>query len=359
MKNIPVHIKKLLKVYLLGLLVFFVFRLGLLFSEFGRLAQIPEDETFSLLFQSFLMGLRFDTVISAYILLLPFFVYFILDLFNLSSRITSQIVTVYLFLVYGLSFGLCAANIPYFSHFFEHLSIDALQWMDSPAVVFGMILGEPMYWGIGVPFVLLLVLYFRGLNKWRKNLFSPSGANNVLAFWKRSLLLLSLGFLLFMGMRGRMAIKSPIRIGTAYFSNHAFPNKLGLNPNFVYLKSYLDSKKARNKRLNFMEDGLALNKVQRALGVDPEKGALARFVPGDFLPKKMNVVLVIMESMSAVRMERFGNTENLTPFLDSLAKKSLSFDQIYTAGIHTYNGIYSSLFSFPALMNKHSMKFRR
>ena len=67
-------------------------------------------------------------------------------------------------------------------------------------------------------------------------------------------------------------------------------------------------------------------------------------------------MLVIMESMSAAKMGRFGNTDNLTPFLDSIANQGYSFDNIYSAGTHTFNGIYSTLFSFPALFTKHPMK---
>ncbi|MEI9808278.1 MAG: LTA synthase family protein [Bacteroidota bacterium] len=70
---------------------------------------------------------------------------------------------------------------------------------------------------------------------------------------------------------------------------------------------------------------------------------------------KKNVVLVMMESMTAGHLSRFGGTENLTPVLDSLAASGYSFDNAYSAGIHTFNGLYSTLFSFPALMNKHSM----
>ena len=60
--------------------------------------------------------------------------------------------------------------------------------------------------------------------------------------------------------------------------------------------------------------------------------------------------------MSAAKMSRNGNPNNLTPFMDSLAKNSLYFDNIYTTGKHTFNGIFSTLFSFPALYRQHPMK---
>ena len=59
--------------------------------------------------------------------------------------------------------------------------------------------------------------------------------------------------------------------------------------------------------------------------------------------------------MSAHKMGRYGHPLKLTPFLDSLAEVSHSFDSTYTAGIHTFNGLYSTLFSFPALMKQHPM----
>jgi phosphoglycerol transferase MdoB-like AlkP superfamily enzyme len=69
-----------------------------------------------------------------------------------------------------------------------------------------------------------------------------------------------------------------------------------------------------------------------------------------------NVVLVLMESMSAAKMQRFGNSNNLTPFLDSIANCGYLFENIYSAGIHTHNGIFGSLFSFPAIYARQPMQ---
>ena len=48
--------------------------------------------------------------------------------------------------------------------------------------------------------------------------------------------------------------------------------------------------------------------------------------------------------------------KGLTPFLDSLARKSLYFPRFYSAGNHTNHGIFSTLYSFPALMFRNLMK---
>lgn len=76
----------------------------------------------------------------------------------------------------------------------------------------------------------------------------------------------------------------------------------------------------------------------------------------DSSAKKHNVVIVIMESMSAAKMGRFGNTNNLTPFLDELSRQSYFFNDFYTIGIHTFSGIYGTLMSLPTLERQHPFK---
>ncbi len=46
----------------------------------------------------------------------------------------------------------------------------------------------------------------------------------------------------------------------------------------------------------------------------------------------------------------------LTPFLDGMTHKSLYFPNFYSAGNHTNHGIFSTLYSFPALMFRNLMK---
>ena len=55
-------------------------------------------------------------------------------------------------------------------------------------------------------------------------------------------------------------------------------------------------------------------------------------------------------------MGTFGNTKNLTPFLDSLASKSLLFTNFYSSGIHTNHGMFATLYSFPAILERNMMK---
>lgn len=175
---------------------------------------------------------------------------------------------------------------------------------------------------------------------------------------KISVSLIFLG-LIFIGIRGRLNEKSPIRVGTAYFSDHAFLNQLGLNPVFTLMRSYFDSLDERNKTVALMDDNQAIQNVRKYLGISQPIGdypIARRVVPDSTGEKRYNIVLVIMESMSAAKMERPGNTRNLTPFLDSISHAGYYFENIYTAGIHTFNGVFSTLFSFPAIYRQNPMK---
>jgi phosphoglycerol transferase MdoB-like AlkP superfamily enzyme len=71
--------------------------------------------------------------------------------------------------------------------------------------------------------------------------------------------------------------------------------------------------------------------------------------------EKANVVIILLESMSVncLQYEHEGN--NLTPFLNELISKSYYFEHFYSSGVHTNNGIVSTLYAFPALFNKSMM----
>lgn len=71
--------------------------------------------------------------------------------------------------------------------------------------------------------------------------------------------------------------------------------------------------------------------------------------------KRPNIVLVLMEGMSAKLMDTFGCGLNLTPFLDSLYVNSFSFKNCYSAGQRTNNGIVGTFNSWPSILDKNAI----
>jgi phosphoglycerol transferase MdoB-like AlkP superfamily enzyme len=60
-----------------------------------------------------------------------------------------------------------------------------------------------------------------------------------------------------------------------------------------------------------------------------------------------NVVLITIESFSADFMSAYGNDKNITPFLDSLATKSLMFTNLYAVGNRTVRGLEAVTLCLP------------
>lgn len=74
---------------------------------------------------------------------------------------------------------------------------------------------------------------------------------------------------------------------------------------------------------------------------------ITRRVDNPGAEKHLNVVLVVVESLSADYLARFGNTQGITPNLDRLAEQSLSFDNLYALGNRTVRGLEAVTLSLP------------
>ncbi len=76
---------------------------------------------------------------------------------------------------------------------------------------------------------------------------------------------------------------------------------------------------------------------------------ITRIINNPASEKKLNVIVVVEESLSAEYPGAFGNKEGLTPNLDRLAKESLFFTQVYATGTRTVRGLEAITLSMPPL----------
>ncbi|MCX6139062.1 MAG: sulfatase-like hydrolase/transferase [Ignavibacteriales bacterium] len=358
-KRIPQHVQFLLTVYALGMLCFSLIRLVLVGVNLRQLQGIPADVVIS----AFVMGLRFDTVVSGYILILPFLYFTLLALLRIRNRITVLVGVASVAVLYSLSLLICVADVPYFNYFNSRLTINVLSWIDSPGFMMKMLMQDTTYYPFVLGFLLLLAAYWYALRKLVKNFIDPVaettsyqvGRGAIAGWW------IFLTLLLFIGIRGRVSEKSPIRWGTAFFSTYQFPNQMGLNPVFTFLESWLESLKPENIDIAFISESDAIRTVRREFKIQDTvfRSPIARTARTGGQPERHNVVIVLLESMASWKLSHFGNPDSLTPVLDSLIGCSLSFDNFYSAGIHTYNGVYSTLFGFPGILSRHPMKGAR
>ncbi len=347
-------------VHITALLFFFLFRIVLFCTTNYT---FPADVAGDYLLQSiaFVRGLWFDNVIACYILLLPLVMFWIAGWFDYTARWIYRTVSIFFSIFYALCFCISAANIPYFEYFFKPINSSIFNWFGYVGQTAGMIFGESSYY-FPIALGILSIVAFICLMHKLSSFFYAHSRNSQRQFnpWKTTGTLI-LGAVLvgacFFGIRGRRGY-NPIKVSQAYYCNDPFLNQLGVNPVFNLLTSILDDKRKENRTLSLMPENEAIENVQSLLGREGIKGIspIARQVISSDAPNRRNIVMILMESMSAHLMQAFGNTQRLTPFLDSLYHESLSFNQFYSSGIHTNHGMYSSLYSFPAIMKRNAMK---
>jgi len=349
------HITLTAKVYLLAIGIFTIFRLILFFTCYSF---ITATDSVGAVLHAFLIGLQFDLSIISYIFFLPFLALTVITLTNLRSKLPVKIIFYMLFVLFSVAFIVCAIDIPYFGHFFTRLNITAFQWMDTPLFVLKMIVQEFRYIGYIIPLILLILAFFWGLKRFFSTFMRATQQGGKI--WLNIALSLCVAAFIFVGIRGKISMnKHPLRISDAFFCTNPFLNQAGLNSNFTLFWSLLEQSK-ENKTLHLMDSEEALHVVQNSFSIESPDDCspiLRRITPDTLNTNPANVVIIFMESMSAIRMSHFGNQQQLTPFLDSIAAESYLFENIYSAGIHTYNGMFCTLFSYPTLYNQRPMRY--
>ena len=78
-----------------------------------------------------------------------------------------------------------------------------------------------------------------------------------------------------------------------------------------------------------------------------QDSSIERLISPDSLEARKNIILISVESLSGDYMKRFGNTRNITPYLDSLISKSLFFDKFYASGTRTVRGLEALALAIP------------
>ncbi|MDA0986668.1 MAG: sulfatase-like hydrolase/transferase [Bacteroidetes bacterium] len=357
-KLLPFNIYYFATIYLIGILFFTAFRIILFLTQIEQVKLIPDSTL--IFFNSFLMGLRFDTVISCYILFFPILITSVLSFFKKDFDLVYKITLWIIILFYSIAFLIWSTDIPYFNHFFTHLTTALFPLMNNFAFSFEMILREPLFLvyffalsGILFFYIKIILNFCNKLILEKQQVFLNHETNYLFFFF----VLTSVFTIL--GARGRLDVKSPIRIGTAYTTKYPLANQLGLSPIYTFARSYLDDLQEINKEYSLMNNDEALENVKNFLNVKSELNypPIARKINFNTDEKKYNVVLILLESMSTDKMGIYTNEKkSLTPFLDKISKNGILFSNIYSAGIHTYNGLFSTLTSMPSLMKRHTLK---
>ena len=373
-----------LSLHVLTLVFLSLFRL----VEYVALGSMVSDTSASVV-PAFVRGVWFDNVIACYISVVPLALTLLPATMSLTFRRMRK-ATVWWYGVLGsIAFMASAANIPYFAYFFKNINSSIFEWFGYAGTTAGMVTGEKSYFLYIAMFFVCTALYVYimvRLRRWFDRRIAQSGEKNeglatfINTFnkaartqqsWLRVASTHAMYFFLsaiticlcVFGIRGRTGY-NPIKISQAYYCDDAFLNQLGINPAFNLLTSALDDMRKENRDLHLMPYPTAVSMARESLGITGKCDSmhvLRRYIvnpssTANPTAQKKNVVVILMESMSASLLQTFGQPQRLTPTLDSLYNHSMAFSHCYSAGIHTNHGMTASLYSFPALMFRNLMK---
>lgn len=350
----------LLCVHLWGLLFTTLFR-GVEYLALRGTMLTAQSDTSA--WGAFVRGVWFDNVVGCYILIVPLVVVLVAACCNRFQQVWRQFVQWWFLVFYTLVLAISASNIPYYAYFAKNINSSIFNWFGYANTTVGMVVGESSYWLYIILFIVAASLFACGLVGIRR-LFDKligQGCQHACPFKTsaaRVVTVLCMVGLCIFGIRGRVGY-NPIKISEAYYCEDPFLNQLGISPSFNLLTSWLDDMRPENQELHLMAYDDAITYVRHQLhiqGAVDSTDVLKRRIEADSIQRRPNIVIILMESMSASFLHTLGQKEKVTPTLDSLYRCSWAFTQCYSAGIHTNHGITASLYSFPALMKRNLMK---
>jgi len=136
------------------------------------------------------------------------------------------------------------------------------------------------------------------------------------------------------------------------FSSNNYVNELGGNGIYEFGTAYWNNEidynrfyATRNDTANFKILKAMLQAPNATFTNDPL--SIERVIKNDSPEHKWNIVLISVESLSGDYLKHFGNTENITPFLDSLIPHSLFFENFYASGTRTVRGLEALSLAIP------------
>ena len=321
--------------HIIILTIFFLYRL--IFSTVY--IESPLDNSFSLYLNLFLTSIRIDLIISSY-LSLPI-------LFTIFLPYSEYYLTKYLKIIYFyigfVIFGLIVfltINIEWFREFNNHLNIMFLKYGGAGKEGWLLVLEEYNLILNGLSWIVssILIFYFF------KRLVI---INDQISFIKRIITFFISLILTIIFVRGGVQ-QRPLDWGYANFCKINLLNETAQNPLFYFGRSLIEmNSESEFDDFLYSENKDKLNKDYLELRKINSNHSL--FINENI--ENPNIIIIILESYVSENCNFLNPNLNeyITPFLSSLADKSISFTNCFANGIRSAYGISSILTSYPVL----------
>lgn len=290
--------------------------------------------------KAFFWCLRFDISIAFYIFAIPFLSSILYLLFHKKWFLTPALVFTFIILI--VSNILAVADIATYKEWGTKITADILQFLKNPKES----LASSSTSNIGL-LVVLIILYslvgiflihkaFKALKQLKPTKWYFRLVQSLVVF----ILVVPLGIL---SVRGGWQL-SALNPSFASYSKNVTNNNICLNTTWNFFYTLIEQ--GNFKLPTYYTD----TEINKTLYVKDFKQYNYAF-ENKILAQK-NVVLIIIEGLTADALHHLNGLPNVTPFLDSLAKKSIVFKQCYANAERTYKGIPTCISGYPTPVNK-------
>ncbi|NOY62460.1 MAG: sulfatase-like hydrolase/transferase [Gammaproteobacteria bacterium] len=293
------------------------------------------------LLETYGIGALYDIAFFAYALI-PVSLYLLLMPNRLwRSRINKAWVHLACFAtIYGLLF-IVVAEILFWLEFqvrFNFISVDYLVYRRE--VTDNIVQSYPVALILTGIFLLTALIY------WRLAIHVQYALNRQESFRRRALVGLAL-LLLPMGAYAGLDQR------LMHFSQNAYQNELACDGPYQFFAAFRNNELDYRRFYTTIDDELASSTLRREVQepnsafVDDDLYDIRRRISAEGEEQRLNIMLVMIESLSAKYLGIFGNEAGLTPNLDKLADSALLFSRFYATGTRTTRGLEAVTLSIP------------
>lgn len=159
-------------------------------------------------------------------------------------------------------------------------------------------------------------------------------------------------------------VLSFLSIGQSFhqFTANKYLNELAANGPYQFFAAFKNSELDYHHFYKLADDKQLSATIKQLLSqqgnpiTHPQLYNIQRTIKATAPEKQLNVILITVESLSAEYLKTFGNTENISPFMDEWFKEGLLFTQFYATGTRTIRGLEALTLSYPPTAGRSIVK---
>lgn len=325
---------------LLNVLIFTALRLAFLYQFHNPADPLSSD----LLLNSLYIGLKFDLRL-VLLINLPVFLFARIKFVSIFDKPSGQTLwSVYIAIINSLILVMYIIDFGFYAYLKERINASAIRFTQNPLIALQMMWETyPVIWS-SVGLVLFIFIFTKALKFIIKAISNTSFPH--LHGWKNITLYSIMIFLWIFGIYGKFSYY-PLRWSDAFYSPHQFASSLALNP----VLHIFDTMKNREIKYDIDETRKYYDLVASYLGVENQDKETLNFTRHikhqPAMPKKPNIIFVIIESLAFYKTGISGNPLDPTPNIDAIAEKSLLFNRFYVPHAGTARSVFTFITGLP------------